>query len=257
MADGSLEEIEHLPCSSALKTLGLMMCPTSSNTAALDRMRSQGQEWVDRVLASTLSRRNMWFMADCQFWPRIGYGICNNSASWKELENCLQRFYWQLVGRGGVRCSAPAALHQLDKGFFRIGCPHPGVECLVAQLTKLLVHYGCRSGLGIQMQVSMEILLTQLGLSPQPLQESFVTYEKWVTNTWLKSVWEKVDRFDITIEIAPLPIWTPQEGDRWFMQSVIKLGAVTNLEEFLIINRVQCHQQVLFTSDILDAGENV
>jgi hypothetical protein len=257
MADGSLEEIEHLPCSLALKTLGLMMCPTSSNTPALDRMRSQGQEWVDRVLASTLSRRNMWFMADCQFWPRIGYGICNNSVSWKELENCLQRVYWQLVGRGGVRRSAPAALHQLDKGFFEIGCPHPGVECLVAQLTKLLIHYGCRSGLGIQMQVSMEILLTKLGLSLQPLQESFVTYEKWVTNTWLKSIWEKVDRFDITIEIAPLPIWPPQEGDWWFMQSVIKSGAVTNLEEFLIINRVRCHQQVLITSDILDAGENV
>ncbi len=185
MADGSLEEIEHLPCSLALKTLGSMTCLTGSNTAALDRMRSQGQEWVDRVLTSTLSRRNMWFMADYQFWPRIGYGICNNSASWKELENCLQRVYWQLVGRGGVGCSAPAALHQLDKDFFGISCPHLGVECLVAQLSKLLAHYGCRSGLGIQMQVSMEILLTKLGLSPQPLQESFVTYGKWVTNTWL------------------------------------------------------------------------
>jgi hypothetical protein len=38
------------------------------------------------------------------------------------------------------------------------------------------------------------------------------------------------------------------------MQSVIESGAVTNLEEFLIINRVQCHQQVLFTFNILDAG---
>ncbi len=59
-----------------------------------------------------------------------------------------------------------------------------------------------------------------------------------MTNTWLKSIWEKVDRFDITIEIAPLPIWPPREGGRWFMQSVIESGAVTNLEEFLIINRV-------------------
>jgi hypothetical protein len=145
----------------------------------------------------------------------------------------------------------------LDKGFFGISCPHPGVECLVAQLTKLLVHYGCRFGLGIQMQASMEILLTGLGLLPQPLQESFVTYGKWVTNTWLKSIWEKIDRFDITTEIAPLPIRPPREGDRWFMQSVIKMGAVTNLEELLIINRVRCHQQVLFTSDILDTGGKI
>jgi hypothetical protein len=210
MADETLAEIDHLPCSTAIKTLGSMTCPTGSNDAALDRMRLQGQEWVDRVLASTLSRRNVWFMVDCQFWPKIGYGICNKSASWNNLETCMQRVYWQLVGRGGVRRSASTALRQLDRGFFGMGCPHPGVECLIAQLTKLLVHYGCRSGLGIQMQVSMETLLIELGLSTQPLQESFVTFGKWVTNTWLKSIWEKVDRFNITIEIAPLPIRPPQ-----------------------------------------------
>ncbi len=67
MSNGSLEEIEHLPCNSAIKTLGSMTCPFGSNAAALDRMRQQGQEWVDKVLASTLNHRNLWFMVDCQF----------------------------------------------------------------------------------------------------------------------------------------------------------------------------------------------
>ncbi len=78
---------------------------------------------------------------------------------------------------------APAPLQQLDCGFYGIGCPHPGMECLVAQITKLLVYCGCRSGLGIQMSITMELLLTELGMSTQPLQESFVAYGKWVTNT--------------------------------------------------------------------------
>jgi hypothetical protein len=150
MADETLAEIDHLQCNTAIKTLGSMTCPAGSNVAALDRMKLQGQEWVDRVLTSTLSWRNIWFMVDCQFWPKIGYGICNSTAGWKDLETCMQRIYWQLVGRGGVCRTAPAALRQLDRGFFGMGCPHPGVECLIAQLTKLLVHYGCRSGLGIQ-----------------------------------------------------------------------------------------------------------
>jgi hypothetical protein len=125
------------------------------------------------------------------------------------LEGCLQRVYRQLVGRGGVHRTAPVELRQLGRGFFGIGCPHPGVEFLVAQLTKLLVHYGCRSGVGIQMQVPTEIMLTELGLSPQPFQESFVKQGKWGTDTWLKSIWEKVDKFNITVEIAPLPISPP------------------------------------------------
>jgi hypothetical protein len=126
MADGSVEEIEHLPCNRALKTLGLLTCPSGSNSTALDRMHLQVQEWVDRVLTSTLSHCNMWFMIDYQFWPRLGFGICNNLATWKELKSCLQRVYWQLIGRRGVHHSAPVGLHQLDKGFYGIGCPTRG-----------------------------------------------------------------------------------------------------------------------------------
>ena len=82
LADGSLAEIEHLPVESAIKTLGLMTCPTGSSASALGRMQQQGQEWADRVKSGKLSRRNMWFMMDRQFWPRVGYGISNTSASW-------------------------------------------------------------------------------------------------------------------------------------------------------------------------------
>jgi hypothetical protein len=201
LADGSLAEIEHLPVESAIKTLGLMTCPTGSSASALGRMQQQGQEWADRVKSGKLSRRNMWFMMDRQFWPRVGYGISNTSASWEQLDQCLRKVYWQLVPRGGVRGTAAVPLRQLDRGFYGIGCPHPGVECLVAQMAKLLIHYGCQSGLGIQMQVTMELFLTELGISAQPLQESYERYGKWITSTWLKSVWEKVKMFNITVEI--------------------------------------------------------
>ena len=42
LADGSLAEIEHLPLSSAVKTLGSMTCPTGSSAAAFGQMQQQG-----------------------------------------------------------------------------------------------------------------------------------------------------------------------------------------------------------------------
>jgi hypothetical protein len=166
----------------------------------------------------------------------MGYRICNNSATWDELEGCLKRVYWKLIGRGGVCRLAPVPLQQLDRGFYGIECPHPGVECLVVQITKLIVHSGCRSGLGIQVSITMELLLTELGLWTQPLQESFISYGKWVTNTWLKSVWEKVDTFNIMVEVAPLHIKPPHMGERWFLQAVKESG-VTCASEPMQINR--------------------
>jgi hypothetical protein len=158
----------------------------------------------------------------------MGYGICNILATWDNLDQCLRRIYWQLVPRGGVRGSTAVPLRQLDRGFYGIGCPHPGVKCLVAQITKLLVHYRCQSGIGIKMQVSMELLLMESGISVQPLQESYVRYGKWITGTWLKSIWEKVDKFRIRVEIAPLPVCPPREGDKWFMKAAMEAG-VTDL----------------------------
>jgi hypothetical protein len=55
MANGSLEQIDHLPVGKGIKTLGSMTCPCGSNASAIERMKTQGQDWTDRVLASSLS----------------------------------------------------------------------------------------------------------------------------------------------------------------------------------------------------------
>ena len=73
----------------------------------------------------------------------------------------------------------------MDRGFYGVGLPHPGVECFVAQLNKLLTHYGSSSSLGIHMQVLMEMLVIEGGISLQILSESFSKYSKWVTPSWL------------------------------------------------------------------------
>jgi hypothetical protein len=228
-----------------------MTCPAGLNKEAIERMQSQGQEWVDRI--TNLSCCNTWFMVDKQFWPCLGYGICNNTATWEELDSCLQCVYWQLAPKGGVRRLAPTILRQLDRGFYGTGCPHPGVECLVAQITKLLIHYGCHSGLGLEMSVSMELLITELGVSAQPLCKSFLNYGSWVTHTWLRSLWEKVDKFDITVEIAPLSMVPLQEGDKWFMQAVVEAGFMS-AQEMKILNPLHCHQEVIYLSGVFNAG---
>jgi hypothetical protein len=56
----------------------------------------------------------------------------------------------------------------------------------------------------------MKFLIIELGISAQPLWESFLKYGSWVTHTWLRSLWENVDKFDITVEIAPLSMEPPQ-----------------------------------------------
>jgi hypothetical protein len=44
-----------------------------------------------------------------------------------------------------------------------------------------------------------------------------------------------------------------QEGDKWFMQAVVEAGFMS-AQEMKILNSFCCHQEVIFLSNVFDAG---
>ncbi len=164
--------------------------------------------------------------------------------------------YYDMLSIGGVRKPVQKELWQMGSGFYGVGFPHPEVECLIGQVNKILAHYGSPTGREKHMQVSMELLIIEARISPQPFTEPYVGYSKWVTHSWLRSLWEtKADMFQIKIEINDLPLNLPQMNDRWLMK-VLEAKSYSKVE-LIALNRVMCYQQVIFLSDILIASGRV
>jgi hypothetical protein len=249
MPDGNEWPIEHLPVTTPKETLGVWTCPTGDPAGAIAAMTSKAQEWVDKAKECSLKRRDVWFLLDRQFWPRAGYGICCLSAEHTLLEKCLSKQYFEILPMGGVIRTAPAPVRTLGKGFYGVGCPHVGVECTIQQVSKLLMHYGCESNVGTKMKMSYNQLVIELGLSDQPMQHSFQRFGKFVTWSWIVSLWEKCDLYDITVEVNDVPICLPRERDKWLMQELKALGFTD--EELKRLGKVRLYQQVLFLSDII------
>jgi hypothetical protein len=109
---------------------------------------------------------------------------------------------------------------------------------------KLLMHYGCQTAFGTELQTSLELLMAELGLAFQPFWVSFNHYNAWVTMSWLKRVWEKLDHFGFVLLVHNLLSSFPQEGGDWLMARFIAAGYISG--KLLILNRVQKHQQVAF-----------
>ena len=91
-----------------------------------------------------------------------------------------------MISLGGVICTYPAWVCQKSCGFYGVGCQHVGVECFVEQTNKVLMHYGCPSKIGTKMKISMEYMILEIGISLQPLQDSYKRYEHWMTPIWIK-----------------------------------------------------------------------
>ena len=143
----------------------------------------------------------------------------------------------------------------MDIGFYGAGCPHVGVECFIAQINKLLMHYGCRSNDGLKLKISLEYIILELGLSAQPLQTSYEKYKGRITSCWLKSLWEKCAMFDVRVEFGNVPIELPREGDQWIMRLLEAAGFCR--QDLLRLNRVRIYQQVMFLSEILGASGKI
>ncbi len=81
--------------------------------------------------------------------------------------------YYNMLLISGIGRSVNRELHQMDRGFYGCGLLHPGIECFIAQLSKLLTNYGCDLGLGTYLQNSMELLIVEGGVSTQILSLPF------------------------------------------------------------------------------------
>ena len=91
-----------------------------------------------------------------------------------------------------------------------------------------------------------------MGVSLQPLQQSYKEYSDWVTHSWLKTLWEKLDLFHVLVEFHDSLVKMGREHDKWLMLELKRLGL--SKQELKRLNRVRIYYQVLFLSDILGAS---
>ncbi len=187
---GGTAGISHKPVTHAEKTLGAMTSPDGNSSSAIAMIQEKAQQWINAVRNGHLHCRNVWFSLKVQFFPRISYGLCSSTPSFQELERALHREYYQILPLCGVVHTTTVRSWTIDAGFIGVGLPHLGVEALVAISNKLLMHYGCQTATGQFMRASLSLLFVELGVSFQPLQESYKQYGPLVTHLWFKMIWE-------------------------------------------------------------------
>jgi hypothetical protein len=212
-------------------------------------MQEKVQQWVDAVRNGHLHHRNVWFLLGVQFWPWVGYSLCNSMAAYEELENALQKQYFQILLVGSIIRTAPLNCRMVDAGFCCPGLPHPGVKALIAMSNKLLIHFGCRTALGTFLRTAYSFLLLEIGISFQPLQSLYQQFSFLAMHTWMKMLWEKLDKFGIIVQTADTSFQFPQGGDKFLMLVFMEQSHSRDTLKWL--NQVQIHLQIIFLSDIL------
>jgi hypothetical protein len=93
------------------------------------------------------------------------------------------------------------------------------------------------------MKTSYGYLTLELGISFQPLQTSYSRFSFLATHSWMKMLWEKADKFGLTIKTAIGSLAFPRHGDEFLMLVLMERGH--SRETIRRLNRVRIHMQVL------------
>ena len=243
MPGGREALIDHKSVDHVKKTLGAMTSPNRDSSASLSLINKKAVNWINTVRNGHIHRRNILFSMKVQFWPRVGYELCNSTALFNNLEECLHKQYYQILPHCGVVRTTPIGSRALDAGFFGIGLPHLGAEALVAMSNKILMHYGCNTATGRFMQVSYHLFYLELGLSFCPMQESYQEFGHLAMHSWMKSFWEKLSFFNIEALFAGVTPHFLQEGNQFIMQVLIRAGYKG--ETLRRLNKARISQKVL------------
>jgi hypothetical protein len=104
------------------------------------------------------------------------------------------------------------------------------------------------------MKTSYSYLTLELGVSFQPLQALYSRFSFLATHSWMKMLWEKVDKFGVSIKTAKGTLAFPQCGDKFLMLVLMERGYSREMVRRL--NRVGIHMQMLFLLDVLTVSGN-
>jgi hypothetical protein len=251
LPNGTNEPIKYLSVEQPSVTLGGATSPHNSGKNSLQQMTEKALDWAHNARNSSLRARDLHISVHRKFWPKVKYGLCASTCSWDDLIAAMQRPYYWLAPIGGLLRSARRELRTLDTGFYGLGLPHWGIEALNEAYKKFFLHFGTQSSVGIQLQMSVELFTIELGLSSQPFLSDFTKYSPRITDSFCKSLWERLHQFQFRLVIGKDLLLPPREHDQWLMVEFERIGY--SPEDCATLNTVRLHQQAIFLSDVFNA----
>ena len=201
---------------------------------------------------------------NCQLWSGLKYEIGASPAKLKELANEVKKKTNGKVKTGlgtrdhkilsmlGVCRNINTPLRYILPYLGGMGLNSLTVEATAASLNLFLQYYGTVTSLGQYLTFSIENLQLELGVAGCPFSYNYETWNGLATDSWVKSLWEQIHTFGLSVEIDYETLKAPRENDEYIMERLVREGM--HGVELVSVNRAQKKQEALFLSDIATAN---
>ena len=96
------------------------------------------------------------------------------------------------------------------------------IEATIGSINAFLQHYGTETAISLYLRASLENLQLELGVSGCPFKYDFKVWGGLATESWVKSLWERIHRFNIKIDLDYDALPMPRERDECIMERFVR-----------------------------------
>eukprot|EP00804_Cyclotella_cryptica_P019411 CCRYP_006610-RA/>CCRYP_006610-RA protein AED:0.67 eAED:-0.49 QI:0/0/0/0.33/1/1/3/0/407 len=140
----------------------------------------------------------------------------------------------------------------LHSTFGGVGLLSLSTEATICRVNLFVQHWAMPSPIGQMLRASMELLQLEIGCAGCPLAEPFQFMGPHITHSWLRSLWEVVDKYKLQIVIDYPIMQMPRTNDRLIM-SIAHISGIKG-DVLLRVNRCRLFLCSIFLSDLATAN---
>jgi hypothetical protein len=252
LPDGSPATISQAEVSTAEKSLGVWSTVDGNDSVHIDQnIKGRTKKWISKMTNGHLSARLGWIAYRFKLWPGIRYGLATLAMPMETAKTALSKENYLMLPFLGINRNVKREWRTLHRAFGGIGMLDLAVEHTICMINIFVQHYGTGTTIALKFRACLETLQLELGCLGNPLTEDYGRYSDLATDSWVKSLWQRLHhfRFSLHIEYDTLPL--PRRHDASLVAMFVR-GGYSN-ERLQALNRCRISHKLIFLSDISTA----
>ena len=136
--------------------------------------------------------------------------MCASSTPLARIAQGLGSSDFYLISSLGVAQTTKKEWRYLPSAFCGMGLYNIATKTIAATINSFLQHYNMSTSIGVTLQACLENLQLELGVPDNPLLYNFSIWSVLATDSWIKSLWEKIQAYKIDINMDYKKHYTTQ-----------------------------------------------
>jgi hypothetical protein len=236
--------------------LGVHISGDGNQRKAKELLRGHSANYAGKIGPAAINPVTAFYAFQLYLSPKLGYSLPVSSFTFKDCSYIQAPALMVTLPKLKINRNTARAIVHGPRKFGGLRLKHLYCEQANGQLRLLLGHLRNRDHTGELIIIAMSYLQIIVGSTKPFWNLPYSKYAKWLENSWLKSIWEFLNRVGFALDVRLA--WTPpkqREGDSTLITIFIESGY--RGAELAQLNRCRLFHQVFFISDIASANGKV